>query len=378
MPWNEVNLMRQRQRFIEKLLQPGVNVSMLCKRYNISRKTAYKWLSRYKAEALETLADQSKAPRHRPLKIALSLERKIVELHEHYPYWGPRKLRYYLQNTQEDKKLPAVSTFARVLKRNGCDVIKTQKSPSATQRFERSQPNELWQMDFKGSVMTGNERCYPLTILDDYSRYSIGLEACSNQTGETVKRHLVSCFEEFGLPEQINVDNGAPWGNSLLEGATRLVVWLSKWGIRVSHSTPYHPQTNGKDERFHRTLKLEVLHERSYPSCQEIQRAFDQWRHLYNYKRPHDALKGQAPYTRYRISSRSFTNPPEEVGYESDEIVRKVHSDTGMIRFKGHRYRVGKGWGGEYVALRETAQADEWSVFFMNTFIKKINVEKAL
>ena len=295
MPWKQVEPMLQRKEFIEKLLLPEANVSALCEAYAISRKTAYKWLTRYNEHGLIGLKDKNKAPRHSPYKT--------------------------------DKKL--------------------------------------------------EDRCYPLTIIDDYSRYSIGLDACQNERGETVKAHLIRCFKEFGLPQQINVDNGNPWGSADLDSYTTLAVWLMKCDVRLSHSSPYHPQTNGKDERFHRTLKLEVLHNKAYKSCSDIQHAFDEWRHIYNYKRPHHALNGKPPCYRYVESSRVLSDKPKLVEYDSSEIVRKVHT-SGMIRFKGSRYRAGKGLSGEYVAIRETDQEDRYSIFFMDLFINKFTIDNRL
>ena len=377
MPWKQVEPMLQRKELIEKLLLRGANVSALCEEQGISRKTAYKWLARYREAGLNGLKDKSKAPRHSPYQTDQHLEALIIETHKAYPYWGPRKLRHFLLNEHTDVILPAVSTFSRVLRREGCEVIKNNRSAPATKRFERKEANELWQMDFKGSFMTQLHRCYPLTIIDDYSRYSIGLNACRNERRETVKTHLIHCFKTFGLPKQMNVDNGSPWGSADLESVTTLAVWLMKCGVRLSHSSPYHPQTNGKDERFHRTLKLELLHNNSYRNCSDIQRAFDEWRHLYNYKRPHDALEGKPPCDRYVESSRRFSDKPMSVEYDSSEVVRKVHL-SGMMRFKGKRYRVGKGLSGEYVVVRETDREDEYSIFFMDLLIKKITTARSL
>lgn len=374
MPWKQVELVMQRQELIEALLRPGANIQQICKKYNISRKTAYKWLNRYEVEGLNGLRDKSKAPQTHPNQTPREMEEEIIQTHKDYPYWGPRKLKHYLQNEIPGCVWPAVSTFSRILKEAGCEVIKNTKSAPAKKRFERSQANELWQMDFKGSFMTRLHRCYPLTIIDDYSRYSIGLKACENEQKQTVKTHLIACFKNYGLPEQINVDNGNPWGHSDLESYTSLGIWLMKQGIRLSHSAPYHPQTNGKDERFHRTLKLEVLHNRRYEQCAEVQDVFDSWRHIYNYKRPHDALGGQPPSHRYVESSRSYTDKPIKIHYEADEKVRRVQSN-GSIRFKGQRFRIGKALHGEDVAIRETEKDGEFSIFFIDLFIKKISTK---
>ncbi len=374
MPWSEESVMSQRLRLVEQLLLPDANVSSICKSFNISRKSAYKWLSRYNEGGPSALSNHSKEPRNQPGKTPEDLERRIVELHKDYPYWGPRKLRDYLMNIEHMSVLPSHTTFARVLKRNNCQVITSNKSKPATTRFEREAANDLWQMDFKGSFMTGSQRCYPLTILDDHSRYSIALRACKNETSDTVKQQLIPIFEEFGLPSQINVDNGNPWGKADLKSYTSLQVWLMKLGINVTHSAPYHPQTNGKDERFHRTLKLEVLHQRNY-SSKEIQTEFDVWRHRYNYKRPHEALGGKPPSHRYQVSPRPFPNCPIEYEYQ-DAIVKKVNNTKGVIRFKGLNIKVGKAFIGEQIAIKETDTPDEFAIFFMDNFIKKISLEQ--
>lgn len=290
--WKEESVMCQRQRLVEQLLLPDVNVTELCKTFNISRKTAYKWLSRYQEGDLSSLGNRSKKPHIQPNKLSDDLEKQIVMLHHEHPYWGPRKLRDYLLHVKNSTDVPSHTTFGRVLKRHNCEVITSNKSKPARIRFEREQPNDLWQMDFKGSFMTGNRRCYPLTILDDCTRFSIALTACEQETSQLVKTHLINTFIEFGLPNQINVDNGNPWGCADLTSYTSLQIWLMKQGIKVTHSAPFHPQTNGKDERFHRTLKLEVLHQRNY-NAHEIQGIFDGWRHKYNYERPHEALGGK-------------------------------------------------------------------------------------
>ncbi len=374
MPWNKVNLVKQRQDLIERMCLAGANISSICDQFNISRKTAYKWLSRYQETGLRGLNDRSKAPKSMPNQIDPRLEKLIIQAHDEYPYWGPRKLRALLLNQLSVSTLPSPTTFARVLKRHQRQVITNMKSSPATKRFERSSPNELWQMDFKGSFMTDANRCYPLTILDDCSRYSICLSACNDETGATVKSRLIQCFERFGMPDQINVDNGNPWGCADLESHTSIAIWLMKHSVRLTHSAPYHPQTNGKDERFHRTLKLEVLHNKCYRSCHDIQQTFDHWRHIYNCIRPHNALGGHPPTTRYQNSPRAFKDKPRAVDYDSSDIVRKVHT-SGFVRFKGERYRIGKGLGGENVAIKETDQPDQKAIFFMDLFIKKITLK---
>jgi transposase InsO family protein len=372
LPWKEESVMSQRQRLIEQLLLPDVNVSEVCKSFKISRKTAYKWLSRYREGGLLCLSNQSKEPHTQPNKLDKDLEEHIVKLHHEHPYWGPRKLRDYLHHVKSMVDVPSHTTCARVLKRHGCEVIKSNKSKPARIRFSREEPNDLWQMDFKGSFMTGNKRCYPLTILDDCSRFSISLIACEKETSNVVKNHLTTIFMEFGLPNQINVDNGNPWGSADLTSYTSLQIWLMKRGIKITHSAPYHPQTNGKDERFHRTLKLEVLHQRHYKP-QEIQGVFDAWQHKYNFERPHEALGGKTPSQLYRVSTKPFSEKP--IAFDYDEgIVKKIHSTNGTFSFKGERFKAGKAFNGEYIAIKETDKSDEFAIFFMDNFIRKVKL----
>lgn len=376
MPWQRVELMEQRRALVEQLLLPNANVNDVCQKFNVSRKTAYKWLNRYRKDSnLSSLKSRSTARKNQPQQASPEVEEKIISAHMTYPCWGPRKLKAFLANTSPEITWPSSTTFHRVLKRNNCHVITSQKSKPATKRFEREHPNSLWQMDFKGSFMTEVERCYPLTILDDFSRHSIELSACKNEQYMTVKHYLSSCFERYGLPDQINVDNGNPWGLSSGYGKSKLFIWLIKCGVRMSYSAPFHPQTNGKDERFHRTLKLEVLHNTLYKSCRDIQKAFDDWQHTYNHIRPHDALSGQPPSSRYQPSKRKFTGQLLEPNYDADTIVRRPCRNNGLFGFKGKRYRAGKGLGGELIGLKETAEPGVLSLFFMDTLIKKINLK---
>lgn len=376
MPWNEVKLMRQKQQLVEKLLQPNANVTAVCAAQGISRKTAYKWLNRYREEGLEGLEERSRAKKQQPFKVPSEVELFVVELNQRHPYWGPRKLHKRLSDEYGLKVLPSIMAISRILKRTGCTVLKSSLSAPAKKRFERDFPNDLWQIDFKGSYMTGSTRCYPLSILDDHSRYSIGLKACANEQYVTVKEHLINVFQDKGLPYQINADNGNPWGSSHDDSLTALAVWLMKLGIKLTHSAPYHPQTNGKIERFHRTLKLEVLHDRCYKNLLDMQNRFDDWRHCYNYQRPHDALLGQTPSTRYTPSERAYPTRLKQAEYAQSAIVRKV--TNGMFRFQGKRFRAGKGLNGEFIAIEETAQVGVYSLFFMDKMIKKFHINDGL
>jgi transposase InsO family protein len=205
-------------------------------------------------------------------------------------------------------------------------------------------------MDFKGHFAMRGARCHPLTVLDDHSRYVLTIGACDNERTQTVQTHLEAVFERHGLPRRILADNGSPWGTSVSsERHTVLTVWLMDRGVGVIHGRPYHPQTQGKDERFHRTLKSELLDGRMFETLAEAQKAFEDWRHIYNTRRPHEALGLATPATRYRPSPRSMPRRISPPDYEPQAHVRKVQSNS-SITFKGHHIKTCKAFTGKYVA----------------------------
>jgi transposase InsO family protein len=270
--------------------------------------------------------------------------------------------------------VPAASTITAILKRHGLiDESESQKH-LPFQRFERQNPNDLWQMDFKGHVVCPEGRCHPLTVLDDHSRYSIVLKACLNERRETVQSSLAEAFRQYGLPNQMITDNGPPWGNLGRNPYTKLTVWLIRHGILISNSAPAHPQTMGKDERFHRTLKAELLGDSLPWRNQETQRKFDQWRFEYNHYRPHEALDMEVPASRFQISKRPFTEVLPAIEYGSSDIVRKVQN-KGIVHFQGREFRIPQALIGQPVALRPRAQCDGlFELYFVRQLVMVINL----
>jgi transposase InsO family protein len=351
--------------------QEGSNVRELCRRYGISPTTGYKWIDRGADEA-ETYRDRSRRPLHSPNRTGETIEQLILEIRDDHPAWNARKIRHLLRRRlRADQHLPAASTVGQILKRNGRVREAASAAAHVWHRFEHEAPNELSQIDFKGHFNTGQGRCYPLTMVDDHSRYSQILKACTNERTDTVKVHLIDSFRRFGLPKRMNMDNGNPWGNPTGERYTKLTVWLIRLGVGISHSRPLHPQTNGKDERFHRTLKAELLGNRWFSTIGEVQKAFDRWREVYNHERPHEALGLEVPASRYRASMRCYPEVLPSVDYDSSDLIRSVRPN-GQVSFEGSSYFVGQAFAGEKVALRPTGQDGIWGVFFCHERIATV------
>ena len=236
-------------------------------------------------------------------------------------------------------------------------------------RFEHPQPNDLWQMDFKGHVgLADGRRLNPLTVLDDHSRYAIVLRACADQKTQTVREALVGAFHRYGLPRTLITDNGSPWGDGPGSPFTPLGVFLIEQGIRIAHARPYHPQTMGKDERFHRSLKAEVLSGPPFGDLAAAAQALDRWRHVYNHKRPHEALDLAVPADRYQTSPREYRETPEPFDYAPGDLLRKVQ-DGGKLSFGGREKRVPKAFKGKQVALRPTADDGVYDVYYRHQHI---------
>jgi transposase InsO family protein len=375
MAWKEVSIMSLRWEFVELGSQPGVNFTDLCRRFQISVKTGYKWVKRYQQQGLEGLQDRSRRPRQSPHRCGEATEQKVLTVRDQHPAWGARKIETRLKHLGE-VAIPAASTIHAILQRHQrVDPAQSAKH-QAWQRFEHDAPNRLWQMDFKGHFALSNgQRCYPLTVLDDHSRYAVCLEACRNQQGDTVKERLTLTFRRYGLPERMLMDNGSPWGNDWEHPYTPLTVWLLRLGIGVSHSRPYHPQTQGKEERFHRTLQAEVLQGRVFTDFDPMQQRFDQWRQLYNQQRPHQALAMEVPARRYQLSPRGFPETLPAIEYDLGDQVRRVQ-DHGKIFFKNRVVRISKAFRSHPVALRPTPEDGLWDVYFCTHKVAQFDLKK--
>lgn len=372
MPWEDVTVIQKREEFVMLANLDSANISQLCERFKISRKTGYKWLKRARDAPEELLKDRSRCPQRSPRQSPVDVERAVLKVRHEHPAWGGRKIACVLLRDIQLSVAP--STVTSILHRH--QLISPAASSAATpwHRFEHDAPNKLWQMDFKGHFAIGAGRCHPLTVLDDHSRYNLVLSACANEQRSTVQTQLQSAFEQYGMPYRINVDNGNPWGTAGRGGLTGLEVWLIRLGVKLSHSRPFHPQTNGKDERFHRSLKAEVLAQRQFSDLQQVQTEFDRWRNIYNRERPHEALSMQTPVQRYRPSQQLFPTVLPEIEYAHDDIVRKVQQQ-GWISMKGHHIRVSTALVGQHIALRPRVNNSAlYDIYFCHQLIDSFDL----
>ena len=374
MPWEEVSVMSQRKEFVKLVQVEGANVRELCQRFGISPTTGYKWLSRFRGGGEAGLADLPRRPYCSPRRTTDEIEDLVLKARDGHPAWGGRKLQAWL-SAKGHGLLPSPSTITAILRRHGRIEPAEGAKHRAWQRFEHPEPNQLWQMDFKGHFPLIERRCHPLTVLDDHSRFSLGLEACGDERTETVRQRLIKIFRRYGLPERMVMDNGSPWGHDADHRHTLLTVWLLRLGIEVSHGRPRHPQTQGKDERFHRTLVAEVLQGTTFKDLKHCQVAFDSWRGVYNLERPHQALGMATPASRYRVSHRPFPEQLPRVEYGPEDQVRWVQ-DQGRVSWKGRKVKISTAFKGLQVAIRPTSTDGLWDLFFMTNKLCQIDLRQ--
>lgn len=377
MPWKAFSVIDSRREFIRLAGLGEVSVAALCRRFGISRQTGFMLLRRHREGGDAALSDRSRRPHDSPRRVPPEMEARILDLRAAHPRWGGRKLARRLCDMGV-AGVPAPSTVTEVLRRAGQLDPAEAVRHRAFQRFERPAPNELWQMDFKGHIAAGAGRCHPLTVLDDHSRYALGIVACAGETRAEVQQQLGLLFRRYGLPCSILCDNGSPWGSSgkighLAVQRTGLEVWLMRLGVAILHGRPRHPQTQGKDERFHRTLDVEVLQGRNFTDLAECQSAFNAWRPIYNEQRPHEALSLAVPASRYRPSPVDFPEVLPLPAYYSTDLVRRVRPD-GYFSLNGRTIGLSQAFAGLDIALRPTRRDGVLSLHFMRFTLSVIDM----
>ena len=356
--------MEQRERFVERAKARQETMAALCREFGISRKTGYKWLQR--DEAGQRLDDQSRRPRRQPARTAPEIEQLIIDVRKENPTWGGTTIREVLQNAGYDG-LPSAKTCENILKRNGWISRAATLAHTPVQRFERDLCNDLWQTDFKGDfLLLDGSRCYPLNIIDDHSRFCLHTEAKSAAKG--VIESFRQTFMEYGLPNAVLSDHGMQFGGAK-PGCTSFERFLMDLDILPIHGRIKHPQTQGKIERFHRTMKEEILRQppADLPSAERMLQYF-RWK--YNEVRPHHALGMKTPASVYVPSRRAYEEPKEFV-YDAGSKTIKVNN-WGYLRFGPIRVFLSEAMADARVAVRQLTQ-DQFAVRYQNFQIAAVD-----
>lgn len=370
MPWDVKGKMELRLEFVQRAVS-GEALAKLCREYKVTRPTGYLWLNRYlETGKIQSLIDRSHRPGNCPHKVGNDIESKVVRLREKYG-WGADKLKVLL--AQEGIEVPRI-TINRIISRNGLLVEEDCYRP-AVKRFEKQNPNELWQVDLKGCMGKGDARCEPLSILDDCSRFVVGLFPTRTSKLEPIQEAFRETFEKYGVPDALLMDHGVPWWSTAnTTGLTKLSVWLMKQDIKLKFSGYNHPQTQGKVERFHRTLGLAVRHKGTPTHYQEWSPLLSTIRREYNHIRPHEALHMTVPASRYRSSGKPFNPSPNQPQYPSNSTIIKLDSQ-GRFQYRGLRMFASEALAYELVRLEELENTAV--IFYRQTPIREFDLNTA-
>ena len=369
MPWLETDVRDQRIRFVIAARHATANVTATCQAFGISRKTGYKWLGRHAAaRSASELADRSRRPQRSPTRTSDRITRRVIALRQTYG-WGGEKLVRLLA---AEGLTVAARTIDRIIAREG--LTRSDVAPGAArQRFTRAAPNELWQMDAKGYYPLGaGQRCHPLSIVDDHSRFAVGLYALATLHAAPVRAALIDCFERYGVPETMLMDHGTPWWATRNDaGLSTLSVFLLKQGIRLTHGRVRHPQTQGKVERFHRTLGERLRWWGVPRDLPGFAQALAEFREEYNEVRPHEALGQEPPALHFRRSARAYVACPPRWEYPVGSDVHRVDANA-MVSYGGRRFFIAEALIGEEVACARLA--DRVLVTYRHMFVRELEL----
>lgn len=364
MPWNKTDFMNERIKFIAKYLEKECSFRDLCNQFGVSRKTGYKWVERYEDSGVQSLANKSRAPLSHPHAVTEDMVKSIIAIRKKHPHWGPKKLAVILKRHEPKIILPATSTIGEILKRNG--LVKKRKrhrysSPYTDRLREYARPNAVWCADFKGHFATGKERCHPLTISDGFSRYLLKCHALPRPLHVPTMKAFENTFREYGLPDVIRTDNGAPFSTLAPGGLSRLAIWWIKLGITPERIMPGRPEQNGRHERMHSTLKMQTA-KPPKTNLRAQQKAFDHFIYEYNYLRPHEALKQQVPAQHYSRSNREYPNRLREVEYPSHFLVQRAYPN-GVISIDHTQWYISGCLKNELIGAEEVGDRI-WKIYY--------------
>ena len=375
MPWSVPSLLESRSMFCELVLVGGMSVSAACRRFRISRKTGYKWLDRYRKKGDAGLVDRGRSPGSVPHRAPIEFEHLVCRYKRQYPYWGPRKLHRVIYEDRPELVRVGISTIARILKRYG---LVTPREPAivypTVTRFERGKSNELWQMDLKAIRMPDGSKRYIAGILDDHSRFVLGLWWLPDLTDKSVLACWIEAARRWGLPDQTLTDHGSQF--RMVDGTTsafRTHLWAC--GVQHVQGRVAHPQTQGKIERFWQTLNKELTPQLMQVSPESWERLTAQWLHQYNTRRPHESLGDNPPASRYRPSDRAYVEPDRDARIGSPDSVYRRVTPKGDIHMLGHRLMIGRGLAYWTVEARPLGDGC-WHIYFRNHLLKEFVLTK--
>lgn len=369
--------MTQRTKMIIEHLEGGYSLAALARRYDVSRKTAYKWIERFDQEHWAGLEDRSRAPHHQAEAVSEKIEAHILALKKRWPLWGAPKLHHKLRALVGEARCPCESTVSNILRRHGLSKRAKPRRVRATVAplTYGSVPNQTWCVDFKGWWRTRDgERCDPLTITDASSRYLLRVQGLRGSTArEMVQPVFVAVFREFGLPEAIRTDNGPPFASSGLCGLSKLSVWWLKQGIKLDLIDPGHPEQNGRHERMHRTLKESIGEPARNLRAQQV--ILDEFRRHYNEERPHEALGFEVPAACYEPSPRQWSEKlPESMEYHPDWPTRSVRP-SGHVKWKNKELRISDALVGDRIGFKPTDEG-QWEIYFGTMCLGRLDERK--
>lgn len=359
MPWKNDTLMQERTHLAVLAEEGTYTVTELAKQFGVSRKTAHKWIDRYRQGGLGAMEERSRAPLSVPSRTPEEIERLVVKERKLHPTWGGKKIQTRLRTRHGIEDPPCIRTVDSILKRN--NLVRKRRRRGGVYRIERpeltvaTRPHEVMTVDFKGWFSTlDGEKFEPLTITDLYSHYLLRACALQQSTVKWTRMAFSGLFRLEGVPDIIRVDNGAPFGSVGPGGLTKLSVWWVSLGIEVQFTRPGCPQDNGSHERMHRTMKAECCTPAS-ANRKAQQLRMDRWRHEFNHERPHESLEQRVPAEVYQKSRNRLDEQINHPLYDPSDFTLKV-TENGNIHYEGRRIQVGEAFSGQRVALEQEGQ----------------------
>jgi len=366
--------MDQKRLFIAAYQRGALSLTEPCRRYGVSRPTGYQWIQRFEEEGPPGLQERSRRPKGCSHETAIEITEAILELRRRHPFWGAKKLLTVLERRHPNVHWPARSTVCDLLSRHGMVERKRRRrypghpgKPSAPMQA----PNETWCADFKGEFRTGDGvYCYPLTVTDGASRFLLGCQAPSATAHETAKPVFRRLFQEYGLPERIRSDNGAPFATTAIGRLSRLSIWWIRLGIHPELIEPGRPQQNGRNERMDETLKQQTT--RPPPaSSRGQQRRFDRFRQEFDEERPHEALGQKTPASLYAASPRPFPAKLPPIEYPA-HFEKRLMSRNGGFRWASKRVPLSHLLEGQCIGLEEV-DAGIWDVYYSDVRLAQMD-----